>query len=36
MDEKMMDEIADKFAKSACDAKEYGFDGVLPVSYTHL
>ena len=29
MDEKMMDEIADKFAKSACDAKEYGFDGVL-------
>ena len=25
----MMDEIADKFAKSACDAKEYGFDGVL-------
>lgn len=29
MDEEMMNDIADKFAKSARDAKEYGFDGVL-------
>ncbi|MCD7806002.1 MAG: FAD-dependent oxidoreductase, partial [Lachnospiraceae bacterium] len=29
MDEAMMDDIADKFAKSALDAKEYGFDSVL-------
>lgn len=29
MDEEMMNDIADKFAKSALDAKEYGFDGVL-------
>lgn len=29
MDEEMMNEIADKFAKSALDAKEYGFDSVL-------
>ncbi len=29
MNETMMDDIADKFAKSALDAKEYGFDGVL-------
>lgn len=29
MNEEMMNDIADKFAKSARDAKEYGFDGVL-------
>lgn len=29
MDEEMMNDIADKFAKSALDAKEYGFDSVL-------
>lgn len=29
MDEAMMEDIADKFAKSALDAKEYGFDSVL-------
>lgn len=29
MDEEMMNDIADKFAKSALDAKEYGFDGIL-------
>ena len=29
MDEAMMEDIADKFAKSAKDAKEYGFDSVL-------
>ena len=34
MDEKMMDEIADKFAKSACDAKEYGLMGYCFISDT--
>lgn len=29
MDEEMMNDIANKFAKSALDAKEYGFDGIL-------
>lgn len=29
MDEEMMEDIANKFAKSALDAKEYGFDSVL-------
>ncbi len=29
MDEAMMEDIADKFAKSAFDAKEYGFDSIL-------
>jgi 2,4-dienoyl-CoA reductase-like NADH-dependent reductase (Old Yellow Enzyme family)/thioredoxin reductase len=29
MDEAMMEDIANKFAKSALDAKEYGFDGIL-------
>lgn len=29
MDEKMMDEVADQFAKGAKDAKEYGFDMVM-------
>ncbi len=29
MDEAMMEEVADAFAKGACDAKEYGFDMVM-------
>ncbi len=29
MDKKMMDQVADKFAEAALDAKEYGFDMVM-------
>lgn len=34
MDEAMMADIAAKYAKSACDAKEYGFDSVL-IHFAH-